>query len=149
LRFLASIKILPRILDTSKYRFDFHAQFSGFPSNLIADYNHPLEEILMLNDLQKYRFACTLTFGDIYGQIIVWLIVIFLGLATSMAMYQNPVNALLAGGLILVLSLPFLLFAFVTTLLNHIEMTPISATASNAANNATPNRGISEVATAL
>lgn len=101
----------------------------------------------MLNDLQKYRFACTLKFGDIYGQIIIWLIVIMLGLATSMAMYQNPVNALLAGGLILVLSLPFLLFAFVTTLLNHIEMTPVSATAASPANAAPPNRS-SEIATA-
>uniref|UniRef100_B8HYF0 Uncharacterized protein n=1 Tax=Cyanothece sp. (strain PCC 7425 / ATCC 29141) TaxID=395961 RepID=B8HYF0_CYAP4 len=88
----------------------------------------------MLNQLQKYRFACTLTFGDIYGQVIVWLIVIFVGLAASMSMYENPVNALLAGGLILVLSLPFLLFTFVTTLLNHIELSPIEATAKTPAN---------------
>ncbi|NJM74798.1 MAG: hypothetical protein HC852_02305 [Acaryochloridaceae cyanobacterium RU_4_10] len=74
---------------------------------------------------QKYRFACTLTFGDIYGQVMVWLIVIFVGLASAVAMYQNPVYAFLTGGLILVLSLPFLLFAFVTTLLNHIEMQPL------------------------
>jgi hypothetical protein len=85
----------------------------------------------MLNQLQKYRFACTLKFGDIYGQVMVWLIVIFIGLAASIALYDNPVNALLAGGLILVLSLPFLLFAFVTTLLNHIEMMPIEVTVAN------------------
>jgi hypothetical protein len=30
-------------------------------------------------------------------------------------------------GLVVVLSLPFLLFAFVTTLLNHIEFVPIEA----------------------
>jgi len=30
-----------------------------------------------MNGIQKYRFACTLNFGDVYGQIIVWLIVIF------------------------------------------------------------------------
>ncbi len=78
-----------------------------------------------MNGLQKYRFTCTLTFGDIYGQVIIWLIVIFVGLASSIAMYQNPVHAFLTGGLILVLSLPFLLFAFVTTLLNHIELTPL------------------------
>jgi hypothetical protein len=82
----------------------------------------------MLNQLQKYRFSCTLKFGDIYGQVMVWLIVIFIGLGASIALYDSPVNALLAGGLILVLSLPFLLFAFVTTLLNHIEMTPLEAT---------------------
>jgi hypothetical protein len=74
---------------------------------------------------QKYRFVCTLTFGDIYGQIMIWLIVIFVGLATAISMYQNPMYAFLTGGLILVLSLPFLLFAFVTTLLNHIEMLPM------------------------
>ncbi len=80
------------------------------------------------NGLQKYRFVCTLTFGDIYGQVIVWLIVIFIGLAASLTLYNNPVQAFLVGGLILVLTLPFLLFAFVTTLLNHIEMRPVTVT---------------------
>ncbi|QUY40884.1 hypothetical protein [Acaryochloris marina] len=78
-----------------------------------------------MNPLQGYRFSCTLTFGDIYAQVIIWLIVIFIALASSVALYQNPMYAFLTGGLILVLSLPFLLFAFVTTLLNHIEMTPV------------------------
>ncbi|KGF74017.1 hypothetical protein DO97_00370 [Neosynechococcus sphagnicola sy1] len=80
-----------------------------------------------MNNIQKYRFACTLTFGDIYGQIIIWLIVIFLSLASAMAMMgaSRPIYALATVGLILVLSLPFLLFAFVTTLLNHIEMTEV------------------------
>jgi hypothetical protein len=86
---------------------------------------------------QKYRFVCTLTFGDIYGQIMIWLIVIFVGLATAISMYQNPMYAFLTGGLILVLSLPFLLFAFVTTLLNHIEMLPMEVSAQrNKANSA-------------
>ena len=31
----------------------------------------------MDQETTKYRMICTLTFGDIYGQIIVWLIVIF------------------------------------------------------------------------
>lgn len=84
-----------------------------------------------MNPLQKYNFACTLTFGDIYGQVIIWLIVIFLGLASAVAMYENPLHAFLVGGLILVLSLPFLLFAFVTTLLNHIELRPVEANATN------------------
>jgi hypothetical protein len=79
--------------------------------------------------LQKYRFTCTLTFGDIYGQVMIWLIVIFVSLASAIAMYQNPVYAFLTSGLIVVLSLPFLLFAFVTTLLNHIELLPLDAVA--------------------
>ncbi|MFB6276333.1 MAG: hypothetical protein ABEI32_09345 [Halothece sp.] len=80
-----------------------------------------------MNDLQKYQFKCTLTFGDIYGQIIVWLIVIFLSLATALALWSNEgqIYALATVGLILVLSLPFLLFAFVTTLLNNIQMIPL------------------------
>jgi fatty acid desaturase len=71
----------------------------------------------------KYRMVCTLTFGDIYSQIIVWLIVIFLTLATTLALWSSTrqIYALATVGIVLVLSLPFLLFAFVTTLLNHIE----------------------------
>jgi hypothetical protein len=80
---------------------------------------------------QKYRSVCTLTFGDIYGQIIVWLLVLFISLAAAMALMgaSRPVYALATVGLILVLSLPFLLFAFVTTLLNHIEFYPIDSVA--------------------
>jgi hypothetical protein len=91
---------------------------------------------------QKYRFVCTLTFGDIYGQIMIWLIVIFVGLATAISMYQNPMYAFLTGGLILVLSLPFLLFAFVTTLLNHIEMLPIDVATQR--NRTTPSQSAPE-----
>ncbi|MGD2182708.1 hypothetical protein [Lusitaniella coriacea] len=81
----------------------------------------------MDNELPKYRLNCTLTFGDIYGQIIVWLIVIFLSLATTLALWSSTrqVYAFLTVGIILVLSLPFLLFSFVTTLLNHIEFEAI------------------------
>jgi hypothetical protein len=80
----------------------------------------------MENDA-KYRFRCTLTFGDIYGQIIVWLIVLFVALATTLALWSSTrqIYALATVGLIVVLSLPFLLFAFVTTLLNHIELQPL------------------------
>lgn len=76
---------------------------------------------------QRYRFVCTLSFGDIYGQIIVWLLVIFLSLAAALALMgaSRPIYALATVGLILVLSLPFLLFAFVTTLLNHIEFATV------------------------
>jgi hypothetical protein len=77
--------------------------------------------------MQRYQLTCTLSFGDIYGQIIVWLVVIFLSLASAMALMgaSRPIYALATVGLILVLSLPFLLFAFVTTLLNHIEITAV------------------------
>ncbi|WP_414551186.1 hypothetical protein [Anabaena sp. CCY 0017] len=80
------------------------------------------------NNTQKYQFVCTLTFGDIYGQIIVWLITITLSLASALALMgaKRPVYALATVGLIVLLSLPFLLFAFVTTLFNHIEVTAIS-----------------------
>lgn len=39
-----------------------------------------------MNNMKKYRLVCTLTFGDIYGQIIIWLIVIFLSLASALAL---------------------------------------------------------------
>ncbi len=80
----------------------------------------------MIN-LQKYRFVCTLTFGDVYGQIIVWLITITLSLASALALMgaRRPVYALATVGLVVLLSLPFLLFAFVTTLINHIELSAI------------------------
>ncbi len=77
------------------------------------------------DNIQNYRFVCTLTFGDIYGQIIVWLITITISLASALALMgaKRPVYALATVGLVVVLTLPFLLFAFVTTLLNHIELT--------------------------
>ncbi|MGD1701577.1 hypothetical protein [Dapis sp. BLCC M229] len=80
-----------------------------------------------MNNIQKYRLSCTLTFGDIYGQIIVWLIVVFLSIAGGVALWtsSNQTYALGAIALVVVLSLPFLLFAFVTTLLNHIEISSV------------------------
>ncbi|KJH70833.1 hypothetical protein [Aliterella atlantica] len=82
-----------------------------------------------MEKFRKYRLACTLTFGDIYGQIIVWLITITLSLASAMALMgaRRPYYALATVGLIILLSLPFLLFAFVTTLFNHIELTAVDA----------------------
>ena len=35
---------------------------------------------------KKYQMKCTLTFGDIYSQIIVWLIVLFVSLATALGL---------------------------------------------------------------
>lgn len=87
----------------------------------------------MDKEFQKYRMVCTLTFGDIYGQIIVWLIVIFLTLASALALWSSTrqIYALATVGIVLVLTIPFLLFAVVTTLLNHIEFIPSEATAVN------------------
>ncbi|WP_413160842.1 hypothetical protein ACL6C3_20240 [Capilliphycus salinus ALCB114379] len=89
-----------------------------------------------MNNLQKYRFRCTLGFGDIYGQIMIWLIVIFITLASALALWSSSrqIYALATVGLIVVLSLPFLLFAFVTTLLNHIEMEPMDSTEEELSN---------------
>lgn len=77
--------------------------------------------------ISKYKMICTLTFGDIYLQIIIWLIVIFVSLATTLALWSSTrqIYALATVGIVLVLSLPFLLFAFVTTLLNNIEFVPL------------------------
>ena len=73
-----------------------------------------------------FNLRCTLSFGDIYGQILAWMAVIFASLAAGLALMgsSRPLFALVGVGLILVLSLPFLLFAFVTTLLNHIRLEP-------------------------
>ena len=73
-----------------------------------------------------YTLRCTLTFGDIYAQILIWILVIMASLAAGLALMgaTKPVLALVGVGLILVLSLPFLLFAFTTTLLNHISLDP-------------------------
>ena len=82
-----------------------------------------------------YRLRCTLTFGDIYGQVLLWIVVIFLSLAAALALMgsSKPLFALVAVGLVLVLSLPFLLFAFVTTLLNHIVLDPVLVQTQTAA----------------
>ncbi|ERN42997.1 hypothetical protein KR51_00003080 [Rubidibacter lacunae KORDI 51-2] len=92
---------------------------------------------------ERYRFRCTLTFGDIYGQIVVWLLVIFVTLASAMALWSSTreVYALATVGLILVISLPFLLFAFVTTLLNHIELAPVEAKSTTKASTSLPTAG--------
>ena len=73
---------------------------------------------------KSYLVRCTLTFGDIYIQILAWMAVIFVSLAAGLGLMgsSRPLFALVGVGLILVLSLPFLLFAFVTTLLNHIQL---------------------------
>jgi len=105
----------------------------------------------MDHEIEKFRFKCTLTFGDIYGQIIVWLIVIFISLATSLALWSSTrqIYALATVGLILVLSLPFLLFAFVTTLFNHIEIksiAPEQTTETKTGTSPTPQKSVQKPA---
>ncbi len=75
-----------------------------------------------------YSVRCDLSFGDIYLQVLSWMAVIFVSLAGGLSLMgaSRPIFALIGVGLILVLSLPFLLFAFVTTLLNHIQIEPIT-----------------------
>ena len=53
----------------------------------------------------------------------------FISLATTLALWSSTrqIYALATVGIVLVLSLPFLLFAFVTTLLNNIEFEPMEA----------------------
>ena len=81
-----------------------------------------------MTTFSNYKLICNLEFGDIYIQILAWMGVIFASLASGLALMGStrPVFALLGVGLILVLSLPFLLFAFVTTLINHIKIETIN-----------------------
>ena len=81
-----------------------------------------------MSSFTNYNLICDLEFGDIYIQILAWMGVIFVSLAAGLALMgsSRPIFALLGVGLILVLSLPFLLFAFVTTLINHIKLETIN-----------------------
>tara|TARA_B100001029_G_scaffold149407_1_gene131083 strand:- start:595 stop:840 length:246 start_codon:yes stop_codon:yes gene_type:complete len=81
-----------------------------------------------MSSFKNYKLICDLEFGDIYIQILAWMGVIFVSLAAGLSLMgsSRPVFALLGVGLILVLSLPFLLFAFVTTLINHIKIETIN-----------------------
>tara|TARA_B100000965_G_scaffold111697_1_gene92220 strand:- start:9364 stop:9609 length:246 start_codon:yes stop_codon:yes gene_type:complete len=81
-----------------------------------------------MSELKNYKLICNLEFGDIYIQILAWMGVIFVSLAAGLALMGStrPIFALSGVGLILVLSLPFLLFAFVTTLINHIKIETIN-----------------------
>ena len=82
-----------------------------------------------MNPDTPYEVRCNLSFGDIYFQVLAWIAVIVVSLAAGLALMgsSRPIFALVGVGLILVLSLPFLLFAFVTTLLNHIQIKPIQS----------------------
>lgn len=73
---------------------------------------------------QGLLIRCTLVYGDIYGEILIWLLIVFLSLASGLALLasSHPIAGGAVIGLFFVLSLPFLMFAFVTTLFNHIVL---------------------------
>ncbi|MCP9927745.1 hypothetical protein [Cyanobium sp. CH-040] len=77
-----------------------------------------------MNSEKGYLVLCTLSYGDIYGQILIWLLGVFLSLGAGLALLaaSHPVAGIGVIVLIFVLSLPFLLFAFVTTLFSHISL---------------------------
>lgn len=61
-----------------------------------------------------YQLRCTLAYGDIYGQIMVWLLLTFLSLATGAAIGAagHPIAAIAVIGLIL-LSLSLYYYFFI------------------------------------
>jgi hypothetical protein len=65
-----------------------------------------------------------LCYGDIYGQIMIWLIAVFLSLATGLALAvaEHPIGGFSVICLILMLSLPFFLFTLIITLFNHLVL---------------------------
>lgn len=77
----------------------------------------------MTNHL-RLELHCTLSYGDIYGQILLWLLLSFLGLATGLALAaaEHPIAGITLIALLFTLSLPFLMFSFVTTLFNHLVL---------------------------
>ena len=70
------------------------------------------------------RFRCTLAYGDIYGQILVWMLVSFLGLAAGMALMaaEHPIAGITLITLLFLISFPFLMFSFVITLFSHLVL---------------------------
>ncbi len=77
-----------------------------------------------MQSARDYQLICTLAYGDIYGQIMIWLVAVFLALATGLALAaaEHPVGGVAVIALIFMLSLPFLLFTFVITLSNHLVL---------------------------
>lgn len=70
------------------------------------------------------QLLCSLTYGDIDGQILLRLLLSFLGLATGMALVagEHPMAGITLIALLFTLSLPFLMFSFVTTLFNQLVL---------------------------
>ena len=64
-----------------------------------------------MDSCRSYAFRGTLVYGDIYGQILVWLLVVFLSLAAGLALMgaSQPLVGIAAIDLVFVLLLPFLM----------------------------------------
>jgi hypothetical protein len=64
-----------------------------------------------MDSCRSYAFRGTLVYGDIYGQILVWLLVVFLSLAAGLALMgaSQPLVGIVAIDLVFVLLLPFLM----------------------------------------
>lgn len=77
-----------------------------------------------MSALPFLQLRCTLSYGDIYGQILAWLLVSFLGIAIGMALVaaEHPIAGITLIALLFTLSLPFLMFSFVTTLFDHLVL---------------------------
>ncbi|MFN5119183.1 MAG: hypothetical protein ACK5FE_13540 [Cyanobacteriota bacterium] len=77
-----------------------------------------------MTDSPQLQLRCTLVYGDIYGQILVWLLVSFLGLAAGMSLMaaEHPIAGVTLIAVLFSLSLPFLMFGFVITLFNHLVL---------------------------
>lgn len=68
-----------------------------------------------------HDLRCILSIGDIHGQILICLPINFLSLTTGLALIaaENPTAWIITIGLAFVLSLPFLMFTFVTAFINQ------------------------------
>jgi hypothetical protein len=81
-----------------------------------------VQRIMVMTAGTHLQLRCTLAYGDIYGQILVWMLVSFLGLAAGMALMaaEHPIAGIALISLLFLLSFPFLMFSFVITLFNHL-----------------------------
>lgn len=79
-----------------------------------------------MHSTSGYDVRCTLSYGDIYGQILIWLLLTFLSLALGMALGASghPETGIAMVILVFACSFPFLLFAFVVTLSGRISLIP-------------------------
>jgi len=79
---------------------------------------------MAISNQTGYQLRCTLSYGDIYGQVMVWLLLTFLSLATAAALggSGHPIAGAIVVALIVALTIPFLLFSFITTLINHLTV---------------------------
>lgn len=82
------------------------------------------QEFQIMNDSKGYLANCTLVYAGIYRQVLILLLLIFLGLASGLALLTGA--HCIAESVVIVIffipSLPFISFAVITTLANHIGL---------------------------